>query len=1005
MSLSAVLVGLSACGGGGGTPADGGLVLPDGGADPTFPAPPEAPRIPWLEAGVPPIAAPDIPWLEAGVPPIAPVAWDCPEGWREASEDDLTTCEPYPEDGPEACPPGQAHFPGEPGCTWVGRACADGRFADARDLGAAPLVHVDAAATAPGDGSADAPFTTLVDAFDAAVRGTTLLLAAGDYTVDRPWPSGVSVRGRCARDTRLMTTTEAAIVSAVDLAAPVTLEDLTLGPADVPALVARGSETAVSVRGLLLPGTRATDAAGGALTVQDEATVTGEAVVVRDTRARPSDGSFGVGLRVHRGGRLTLDRVLVTANRNLGVFVGRSGTEPPEEPGTPAAEVVLRDVAVRDTLARESDGAGGRGVSVQLGARLTLARGFVEGNRSVGVFAGGARAEVQLNDVVVRDTKAQESDGAGGWGLGVVAGARLALARGLLEGNRDVGVFALDATTEVQLDDVVVRNTLPQESDGAGGRGLNVQTGARLTLVRGLVVGNQEVGVSAGGAEAEVRLEDVVVRDTLPRESDGTLGRGLNVEFGASLTFARGLVVGNRELGVSALGAGTEVQLDDVAVRDTRPRESDGTLGRGLNVEFGVSLTLARGLVEGNREFGVFAAGAETDVQLDDVVVRDTQAQESDGARGLGLTAVAGARLTLARGLVTGNREAGVFATGAETEVQLDDVVVRNTLPVESDGTDGRGLHVQLGASLKLVRGIVEGNRSGGVLAGGAGAEAQLDDVVVRDTLPRESDGTDGHGLTAVAGARLTLERGLVEGSREYGVFALDATTEVQLDDVVVRDTRARESDGTGGRGLSVQTGARLTLARGFVEGNRELGVFAASAETEVQLVDVVVRDTLPRESDGARGRGLNVQTGARLSLLRGVVAESHEAGIFAMGAAELVLADVRVTDSRSPSCEPDCPEGVLPGTSLMVSAASATLDRFALERSDVCGVQLIGDSDLTLRNGLVEDHPIAVCLQSPGYPLQRLTENVVYRDNDTRVEATTFEEPALADVVGPVDP
>ncbi|MEM1415007.1 MAG: hypothetical protein AAGH15_08915 [Myxococcota bacterium] len=744
------------------------------------------------------------------------------------TEGDVTTCDPYPAEGPDRCPAGQAHFPGEPGCTWLGRPCGEGRFADASDLGETPLVFVDAAVTAEGDGSAEAPFTTLAEGLGAASSGTTVMLASGDYEVDRPWPSGVSVRGRCARDTRLTTTTQPAIVSATNLVARVTLEDLTLGPADVPALVVRGEATMVSIHALRLTGTRAHDDAGGALTVQDNGTVSGEALVVRDTRARPSDGRFGVGLRVHRGGRLTLARTLVEANCTAGVVVGRSLAESPEAPGTPAGEVALSDAVVRDTRAVERDGSSGLGITVQFGARLRLERALLEGNRTLGILVRDAGSRATLTDVVVRDTR-------------------------------------------------------PQESDGSFGRALDVETGARLELTRGLVERNHDVGIFAFGAETNVELVDVVVRDTLPRQNDGTGGGGVGVQAGASLGITRGLVQSNREVGLLVAGAGTRVRLTDI-------------------------------------------------------VVRDTLAQSSDEASGLGLDVFDGAHLHLERALVQRNRSVGVSASGAETELDLVDVVVRDTLAQMGDGTLGRGLSAQSGAQLRLLRARVESNREVGLFAG--------------------------------------------------------AGTHVELADLVVRDTQARERDGVGGWGLSVELGARLRLERALLQGNREVSVFAGGSGTQVELADLVVRGTRARERDGVLGRGIVAQSGARLTLVRGDVNESVEAGIFASGAAELDLTDVRVTETRAPRCGSDCPVSVAPGTGVTVFAATAVFDRIAFQGSAACGVQIFGDSDLRLRNGLVEGHPIAVCLETSGYPLQRLTENVLYRDNDTRVEATRFEEP-----------
>ena len=44
--------------------------------------------------------------------------------------------------------------------------------------------------------------------------------------------------------------------------------------------------------------------------------------------------------------------------------------------------------------------------------------------------------------------------------------------------------------------DVVIKNTQEQASDGSSGRGINIQEGAALTFTRGLVSSNRDVGVA-----------------------------------------------------------------------------------------------------------------------------------------------------------------------------------------------------------------------------------------------------------------------------------------------------------------------------------------------------------------------------------------------------------------------------------------------------------------------------------------------------------------------------
>ena len=77
------------------------------------------------------------------------------------------------------------------------------------------------------------------------------------------------------------------------------------------------------------------------------------------------------------------------------------------------------------------------------GWRLTLAlqlRGLVSGNRDLGVLVS-SESIATFEDVVIEDTQEQASDGSGGWGLDAGRHWRSSFTRGLVSGNRDVGVL------------------------------------------------------------------------------------------------------------------------------------------------------------------------------------------------------------------------------------------------------------------------------------------------------------------------------------------------------------------------------------------------------------------------------------------------------------------------------------------------------------------------------------------------------------------------------------
>ena len=257
-------------------------------------------------------------------------------------------------------------------------------------------------------------------------------------------------------------------------------------------------------------------------------------------------------------------------------------------------------------------------MQVSGGAQLSFARGLVSGNRDVGVIVGSAGTIATFENVVIEDTKEKVSDGSRGWGMQVSDGAQVSFTRGLVSGNRDVGVVVGSAGTIATFEDVVIEDTQEEASDGSGGQGLQIQEGAQVSFTRGLVSGNRDVGVLVGDAGAVATFEDVVIEDTQEEASDGTGGRGLNIQEGAQVSFTRGLVSGNREMGILLSDQDTSLELIESIVRDTEvalcaedpaltcPFEEAQGFGDGILVVGGAYLKLQDFEITDNARAGLY---------------------------------------------------------------------------------------------------------------------------------------------------------------------------------------------------------------------------------------------------------------------------------------------------------------------------------------------------------------------------------------------------------------
>ncbi len=448
------------------------------------------------------------------------------------------------------------------------------------------------------------------------------------------------------------------------------------------------------------------------------------------------------------------------------------------------AEVILDDVGVYDSQP-DQHGDWGRGIDVEGGAALTATGCTIRGNRDAGLVATGAGTEVTLVDAQVLDT-APSADGTGGSGVAIQDGATLSATGCTVQGNSDIGVFATGARTTVELVDDLILDTLPSP-DGTGGRGIGVESGAGLTATGCTVQGNTEVGVLARDEGTTIDLVETTIRDTLALP-DGTAGIGLQVGFGAMATADRCTIQGNRMVGVSAWSGGTAVDLVDTEVLDTA-QSVDGMYGEGISVQGGATLTASGCTVGENTEIGVLAVGAGTTVDLTHTQVRATQRGRETGF-GLGVTAQLEARIRADHTGISDTEGPGVYVVqGGRVEL----------VQVELTGNTFAGA-VALDGSLDLDACSITGTRpdkesGGGFGVYGTAAFGPPDITLTGSTIgPHDYAAVwlDGPGTYDVEGNQLSGSDGVAQGGStlhgnavfaENGVAAWDGTTGLLLSD------------------------------------------------------------------------------------------------------------------------------------------------------------------------------------------------------------------------------
>lgn len=360
--------------------------------------------------------------------------------------------------------------------------------------------------------------------------------------------------------------------------------------------------------------------------------------------------------------------------------------------------------------------------------------------------------------------------------------------------------------------------------------------------------------------------------------------------------------------------------------------QASGTTLVGVSGFMGQMPTLTGVVIQGAFGSGVYL---ESGAAFTGTEILVTATRNDGDLSGSALTAALGATATVTRASFVDSSLAGVLATDANTVVSLTDVAVLET-KAASDGTDGIGVAALNGARLTGNRVFLDHNRFAGALARGAGSELVLTSSVSQRTFGAPSG--DGMGLLVREGASATVNATVFDRNTGAAMGLSDANSVITATDVALLST-APTASGAFGVGLLVLAGARAVLTRAVADGNQQAGILGANEGTVVEVTDTAVLRT--KEGQDPIGGVGAVQSvlGARVEVLRAIL-EQNEATSFFTATAELMLTDVLVRDT-------------LPGPSDLGAglyatlAGSLTATRTTVERSRSTGV--VADRDATV--------------------------------------------------------
>ncbi len=456
-------------------------------------------------------------------------------------------------------------------------------------------------------------------------------------------------------------------------------------------------------------------------------------------------------------------------------------------------------------------------------AEVSLKRTVIEKIRYVAVFTDrfseGAKNSFDAADLYIKDTVPREIDNSGGIGMLFQGNNTIKLKRTLIEGSKSSGMIGLIKleSEEISLlaSEFIIRNTLPDQSNGTAGEGLVLQDNVDAIIKNALIDSNSSTGISVSTRKPATRasfkaFDTIVIKNNAVHKMNGKYGGGIVIMNNVLAELERVLVKENVSGGISVFTSDSSAQsgfvATDVAVYKTGVKtEEIGKYGQGIELHKNVSAVLKDILLKENSGHGLFLI--------------NTKAIEIYFA------------------VLEKNRITGIFGAtvdDAETiDLTMSNLIIKENLPEELTNLFGRGIEMQNNISATAKNILLEKNHDAGIFLGTRISDPPLmnfnsENLIIRNTLPSQKDKAWGDGMVIQDNIKAEIKNALIEKNREAGILLTgdkkETSPNVKFDSLVISDTlvRACFEEGTDcgyapdaafGYGLSVQGGERSTVA------------------------------------------------------------------------------------------------------------------------------------------------------------------------------------------------
>jgi hypothetical protein len=446
---------------------------------------------------------------------------------------------------------------------------------------------------------------------------------------------------------------------------------------------------------------------------------------------------------------------------------------------------------------------------------------------------------------------------------------------------------------------------------------------------------------------------------------DGVALRGACVE-----SVLRGAVLGDRAslLDVTIEATGVAVEVAPLA-----PASIGGAVIRSLDtallVEAGASLEVTGALLEAQSLVAgrLSIAGSAVAGRIEAAGVLELR----DAYVTANLKALESAELDVRRTMIDAR---AIRLEGGDA--RFEQILVENS-------TSAPGITVRLGSTATIARAWMRGNVEANLLVRGIGTRAVVEDSVLTDAR--------GDGVRILAEAHARISRTIIERTAGAGVLIEEARSAADLSDVLIRDVTL-SPQGLSANGVHLESNTEVTLARARFEriAGKAIDVDGATAE----LADITIDDM--GSGDCHQCSGVCAFASAQVEGERILVRNTRGRAIGCRGTGcGIDVREVRIEDAiQSGECRFENPNSTPRLGQGVVSAESSSVEisRFVISGCTGAGVALEEfdpesfGTTLFVSDGAITGNASGAHLQVPEYPLARVANRVIYRDNRVNV-------------------